>query len=347
MWRWALPCLLAGLAFVAPQALVAATAEVPQVGQASLVIKKVEGTIAKQRRLLVLKDDVFQNEVVETGTSSASEIRFLDNTRITVGPNSRVVLDQFVFDPEPGQGKFVLQVTEGVFRFFSGDMDSTAYSIQTPTLSIAVRGTVLVVVTRANGEVAVILESDDGVTIESETGESVVLDTPGLATIAFIGGGLSDPGPPPAWALWRVHEMDALLASLGLAPEPGNGNNFNPPSPQAGPPPDPPPPPPPPVVENGRLRALPRAARNFGEDPLPPGLNLAYVGATANDPHAINPGFVPEGGVGVGGTSTSTGTGTGGTTTSSSKGLAKGLGNGAANGVGNGASNGVGNSNAP
>ncbi len=332
--------------------LAAATPEVPQVGQASLVVKKVEGTIAKQRRLLVLKDNVFQNEIVETGANSASEIRFLDNTRIAVGPNSKVVLDSFVFDPEPGRGQFVLRVTEGVFRFFSGDMDSTAYRIQTPTLSIGVRGTILVIVTRTNGEVAVILESDDGVTIDSESGETVVLDTPGLATIAFIGGGLSDPGPPPAWALWRVHEMDALFASLGLNPEPGSGNNFDPPSPQAGPPPDPPPPPPPPVIETGRLRALPRAVLNFDGGPLPPGLNLAY-GGTANYDHAINPGFVPEGGLGGGvggssGTTTSTttsGGGGGGLTLRSSNGLAKGLGNGAANGVGSGASNGVGNGN--
>jgi hypothetical protein len=356
---WAVAGLIAGLTFVAPQALVAATPEVPQVGQASLVVKKVEGTIKKQRRLLVLKDDVFQNEVVETGANSASEIRFIDNTRIAVGPNSKVVLDKFVFDPDPGQGEFVLKVTQGVFRFFSGDMDSTAYRIQTPTLSIGVRGTILVIVTRANGEVAVILESDDGVTIDSESGETVVLDTPGLATIAFIGGGLSDPGPPPAWALWRVHEMDALFASLGLAPEPGNDNDFNPPSPSAippgppdVPPPDPPPDPPPPVVETGRLRALPRAVRNFGGGPLPPGLNLAYGNGTgngtANFPHAINPGDVPAGGLGGGssGTTSTTSSGGGGTTAPSSNGLARGIGNGAANGVGAGASNGVGNNNA-
>lgn len=344
-WGWAVAGLIAGLTFVAPQALAAATPEVPQVGQASLVVKKVEGTIEKQRRLLALKDNVFQNEVVETGSASASEIRFVDNTRIAVGPNSRIVLDKFVFDPEPGQGEFVLRVTEGVFRFFSGDMDSTAYSIRTPTLSIAVRGTILVVVTRANGEVAVILESDDGVTIDSESGETVELDTPGLATVAFIGGGLSDPGPPPSWALWRVHEMDALFASLGLAPEPGNGNNFSPPSPSVTPPG---PPVPPAVVDDGRLRALPRAAQNFNfdESSYPPGLNMAYVDETANYDHAVNPDDVPVGGLGggVGGSSGSSTSSSGGP---SSNGLARGIGNGALNGLGAGASNGVGNGNAP
>lgn len=290
--------LVAGLALPAFQA--AAEVE-PQIGLTSIVVKRVEGTTAAQKRLLILQDDVFQNEVLETGIASASRIEFLDNTQVSVGPNSRLVLDRFVYDPSPGKGAFVMQITEGVFRFVSGDMPSSVYSIQTPTVTIGVRGTVLVVVTNSLGEIVVILESDDGVTVDSVGGDSVVLDSAGLATVASADGSLSDPAAPPAWAIWRVREMDSLLA--GNAPPPRNqddgeaedeGEGVE--AASAGPAIVGPAIVEPAIVEpaiiepaghDGRLRGLPRAARNFAEgEPLSPGLDRAF--GTANR-HAAEP----------------------------------------------------------
>lgn len=277
--------LVAGLALPAFQA--AAEVE-PQIGLTSIIVKRVEGTTAAQKRLLILRDNVFQNEVLETGIGSASRIEFLDNTQVSVGPNSRLVLDRFVYDPSPDKGAFVMRLTEGVFRFVSGDMPSSVYSIQTPTVTIGVRGTVLVVVTNSRGEIVVILESDDGVTVDSVGGDSVVLDSAGLATMASADGSLSDPAPPPAWAIWRVREMDSLLA--GNAPPPKNQDDgeaedeveaasVEPAIVE------------PAIIEpaghDGRLRGLPRAARNFAEgEPLSPGLGRAF--GTANH-HAAEP----------------------------------------------------------
>ena len=279
--------LVAGLALPAFQA--AAEVE-PQIGLTSIIVKRVEGTTAAQKRLLILQDDVFQNEVLETGVGSASRIEFLDNTQVSVGPNSRLVLDRFVYDPSPGKGAFVMQLTEGVFRFVSGDMPSSVYSIQTPTVTIGVRGTVLVVVTNSLGEIVVILESDDGVTVDSVGGDSVVLDSAGLATVASADGSLSDPAAPPAWAIWRVREMDSLLA--GNAPPPRNQDDGEEEDEVEAAAVEP-------AVHDGRLRGLPRAARNFGEaDLLSPGLGDTFGIA---DEHAAEPDPVPVGGVSAGG----------------------------------------------
>ncbi len=279
--------LVAGLALPAFQA--AAEVE-PQIGLTSIIVKRVEGTTAAQKRLLILRDDVFQNEVLETGVGSASRIEFLDNTQVSVGPNSRLVLDRFVYDPSPDKGAFVMQLTEGVFRFVSGDMPSSVYSIQTPTVTIGVRGTVLVVVTNSLGEIVVILESDDGVTVDSVGGDSVVLDSAGLATVASADGGLSDPAAPPAWAIWRVREMDSLLAGNAPPPRyPDDGETEDEVEAAAVEP----------AVHDGRLRGLPRAAQNFDEgEPLSPGLEDSFGIA---DEHAAEPDPVPVGGVSAGG----------------------------------------------
>jgi hypothetical protein len=101
--------------------------------------------------------------------------------------------------------------------------------------------------------------------------------------VASADGGLSDPAAPPAWAIWRVREMDSLLA--GNAPPPRNQDDGEAedevettvvePAPVE------------PAAHDGRLRGLPRAARNFAEgEPLSPGLDRAF--GTANH-HAAEP----------------------------------------------------------
>ncbi len=79
-----------------------------EIGTTTIVVKKVTGEMAGEVRSLVVRDTVHQDEAIETSVSSASEIVFLDDTKISLGPNTRLKLDRFVFDPDPARGKFVL-----------------------------------------------------------------------------------------------------------------------------------------------------------------------------------------------------------------------------------------------
>jgi FecR protein len=67
----------------------------------------------------------------------------LDQTNISVGTNSQVVLDRFVFDPDRPKGDVILTATRGVFRFVTGTQDHSSYHIKTPMATIGVRGTVV------------------------------------------------------------------------------------------------------------------------------------------------------------------------------------------------------------
>lgn len=331
-------------AMVAGIAMPALAAKPSGIGVTSLVVKQVEGKTEQQIRQLALRDDVFQDEVVETGIESASELRFSDDTRISVGPNSSVVLDKFVYDPEPGKGTFALNVTEGVFRFFSGKMDHSNYRIQTSNVTVGVRGTVLVMVTRADGAVAVIMESDDGVEVTSNSGNSVLLDTPGKATVAFADGTITPQGDPPAWALWRIREMDNLLATAGLPPPPAPsqeapspaGNDVQtasapppPPPPEEVPPPPPPaPPPPPPTTDEPPQRGIPRASYNRDGTVPPGGDDAASVALEPDPPKGGHDGGLGASGSGAGQEGTA-GDGTG-------NGHGDGNGHAGGNGKGNG-----------
>ncbi len=116
------------------------------VGNAKVIVKTVTGTFEADLRQINFLDDIYHNEVVETGDASATELVFLDETKLALGPNSSLVLDRFVYDPDPDKASFVMTATAGVFRFVSGKLPKKSYEIRTPTATIGIRGTVLSIV---------------------------------------------------------------------------------------------------------------------------------------------------------------------------------------------------------
>jgi ferric-dicitrate binding protein FerR (iron transport regulator) len=128
----AMAACLAGVAMLPARA---------EIGSTTLVVRTVLGTLETQTKQLVVHDGVEQNELITTAPDAASQIEFVDGTKLALGPRARVILDKFVYDPDPSKGAFFLSVTEGVFRFVTGSMDHKSYAITTPNGTIGVRGT--------------------------------------------------------------------------------------------------------------------------------------------------------------------------------------------------------------
>ena len=68
-------------------------------------------------RVITLGSNVVFNEEITTDAAGLVQILLLDGTTFTVGPNSRLTIDEFVYDPETGDAKVVASLTKGVFRF--------------------------------------------------------------------------------------------------------------------------------------------------------------------------------------------------------------------------------------
>lgn len=202
--------LLAGSpAFAQPQA----------VGKTEAIVRVVEGSLDADTRRLRVADEVFSNEVIATRADSASKIRFLDDTMLTVGPDSKVTLDEFVYDPNSQNSKMVINTAIGVARFVTGKMGSASYKIATPTATIGVRGTVFTVFVAANGATSVVVENG-AVNVTGQNGLPV--DVPaGLATNVQPGEPPSDPAPPDADTEAQIAEMDVTLI---LGGEDGGGS---------------------------------------------------------------------------------------------------------------------------
>lgn len=136
--------IFSGLIVVA--ALLAASVQevsAQKIGIASAVRNEVSGIQGGTARPLSNGSDVSANERIRTGAVSTAQLLFLDQTTLSVGAQSEVVLDRFVYDPNRGTGKVVVNAGVGAFRFVSGAQKSSSYEIRTPVATIGVRGTVI------------------------------------------------------------------------------------------------------------------------------------------------------------------------------------------------------------
>jgi hypothetical protein len=126
--------LLALLALAAP----AAAAE-PS-GHAIHVDPSVDATGPGGRRMIELQGAVFMGDEIVAGSEGLAQILFIDDTRLVVGPNSRLTIDSFVFNPDYTARKVTITALKGSFRFISGRSPAAAYRIRTPAMTIGIRG---------------------------------------------------------------------------------------------------------------------------------------------------------------------------------------------------------------
>ena len=108
------------------------TAAVPTIQRSKATLSGTKGT------------GVEMSDAIKT-TSGKVGIKFEDETKVVVNENSRLVIDEFVYDPKnKSSGKLALNMASGTVRYASGAIahnNPSKVSINTPTATIAVRGT--------------------------------------------------------------------------------------------------------------------------------------------------------------------------------------------------------------
>jgi hypothetical protein len=124
------PALLLTVLFAMQSTL--CNAEPPKIGVAASIRPNAEGVIGANSRTLSSGSELYANETVRTGNVGRANLIFIDNTNLTVGPTSEVLLDEFVYDPIGSSGRVVMQATRGAFRFDTGKQDHSAYQLKTP-----------------------------------------------------------------------------------------------------------------------------------------------------------------------------------------------------------------------
>ena len=88
---------------------------------------------------------IFFNERIATTTSGLVQVLLVDGSTFTVGPDSDLVIDKFVYDPNKGTGQIAASFSKGVMRFVGGKISKSdnAVTINTPAGAMAVRGCII------------------------------------------------------------------------------------------------------------------------------------------------------------------------------------------------------------
>jgi len=213
---------LAAILLLAPLTAVA----VPlNIGVASAVRGAVNATApGAAGRVVETGKDVYSHDKIKTGAEGKLQILLLDQTSFTIGANSEMELDEFVFDPATNAGKVSAKIVKGAFRFVTGKVarrDPASMQVETPVGTIGIRGT-MTAGTVGDKEATFVLlgpgpennadEKSGGITVKNDKGSTEV-DKDGWGVTVKAGE-----APGPAFEL-GAGQLEGILAGVGSNPK--------------------------------------------------------------------------------------------------------------------------------
>jgi hypothetical protein len=165
---------------------------------------------AEAERVLHVGVDVQANEIVATGSNDRAHLLFLDGSSLTVGPQARLSIDKFVYDPNSKTGTLAVNASQGLFRFVGGRISKTApVTVTTPSATLSIRGGIMIVSVDATRTVAIFVFGND-MTVSSG-GHTTIVTRPGWQVTTYAG---SPPGQaaqtPPGSLAAELKQLEAL-----------------------------------------------------------------------------------------------------------------------------------------
>ena len=100
---------------------------------------------------------ILHGDTIISETKSNAQLLFLDQTVLTLGEDSELTIDEFIYDPSSHEGSFVSNVKSGTVKFITGQISNNNpdnLEVKIPLGTLGARGTEFVV-----------LSGDDGLTL--------------------------------------------------------------------------------------------------------------------------------------------------------------------------------------
>ena len=181
------------------------------------VVERKEGDEFESKKDL----DIFSYDTVRTGKGKTA-IEFLDDTRVDVTEHSKLVIDEFVYDPNTKTGALSLKASLGTVRYASGQIAKNSkqnVKIKTPTATIGVRGTDFTMTIDETGSSTIILLPSCDVAGNCLVGEIMVETAAGQVILnqAFQATQVNVPEAPPSPPVKLDVELDMINNMLIVA----------------------------------------------------------------------------------------------------------------------------------
>ncbi len=103
---------------------------------------------------------IFYGDTIISDSQSNAQILFLDQTVLTLGSDTELTIDEFIYDPESNEGSFVSNVKSGTVKFITGQISNKNpdnLEVKMPSGTLGARGTEFVVLSESNDKSTVVL----------------------------------------------------------------------------------------------------------------------------------------------------------------------------------------------
>ena len=108
------------------------------------IVGAISGKVKTETRELKTGDKIYLNETIISDLNSGTQILLLDQSTFTLGEDSEVVMDTFIYDPETNDGKIVASVKQGSLKVISGlisKKNPDSLTVEVPEGTLGSRGT--------------------------------------------------------------------------------------------------------------------------------------------------------------------------------------------------------------
>ena len=152
-----------------------------EIGNVTSQTRAAQITRKGDKILTEINTPVEMRDLIQT-LKGRTDIKFVDDTKVSVTEYSKLLIDEFVYNPEKKTGKLSLKAALGTIRYSSGKIAKNSrqnVKIKSPTASVSVRGTDFTMNVQEDGASSfLLLPSTD------ENGNSYV----GSIEVATLGG---------------------------------------------------------------------------------------------------------------------------------------------------------------
>ncbi len=111
-------------------------------------VKNVSGQAFIERNKVVtaakVKDMLRENDILVTGNTGSMGVILQDNSVMSIGSNTRLVISKFAFEPANEKLSFIAQIKKGTVVYLTGliaKLNHSGVRFETPAATCGIRGT--------------------------------------------------------------------------------------------------------------------------------------------------------------------------------------------------------------